>query len=117
MHVTQVGRMATADKATIDVLAGIVKMMGSAVLEDDRGKVAGEVIIMERGKRRAEVWGGSGSRPKVELPPLPDLRFEKKKKNTIKKIFFKNFNINFFLLLNFQKYLMAKEKFFQKNQE
>ncbi len=85
VHITQVGRVATADKATIDIPAGIVKMMGSAVLEDDRGKVTGEVIIMERGKRRAEVRGGRGNRPKVELPPLPDLRFGKKKKKPEKK--------------------------------
>ena len=85
VHITQVGRVATADKATIDVPAGIVTMMGSAVLEDDRGKVTGEVIIMERGKRRAEVRGGRGNRPKVELPSLPDLRFGKNKKKPEKK--------------------------------
>ena len=85
VHITQVGRMATANKATIDIPTGIVTMMGSAVLEDDRGKVTGEVIIMERGKRRAEVRGGSGNRLKVELPPLPDLRFGKNKKKPEKK--------------------------------
>ena len=85
VRITQEGRMATASKATIDVPAGIVTLMGSAVLEDDRGKVTGEVIIMERGKRRAEVRGGSGNRLKVELPSLPNLRFGKNKKIPEKK--------------------------------
>lgn len=85
VNIKQVGRVGTADKATIDVPLGIVTMMGSAVLEDDRGKVTGEVIIMERGKRRAEVRGGRGNRPKVELPSLPDLRFGEKKQKPEEK--------------------------------
>ena len=85
VHIMQEGRVAIADNATIDVIAGIVTMKGSAMLEDDRGKVMGDVIIMERGKGRAEVRGSFENRPKVELPPLPDLRLGRNKKKTGKE--------------------------------
>ncbi len=78
VRIEQEGRRAMAGKATIDVVAGIITLEESPVVWDERGKVTGEVIVLERGKRRAEVRGGSDIRPKVILPSLPDLGFGRK---------------------------------------
>ncbi len=75
VKIEQEGRRAFAGKATIDVATGIITLEESPVVWDERGKVTGETIILERGKRRAEVRGGPDARPKVILPPLPDLGF------------------------------------------
>lgn len=79
VEIRQDGRRATADEATIDVREGIIILRGSAVVWDERGKVMGEVIVLERGRRRAEVRGSDDERPKVILPPLPDLGFDRKR--------------------------------------
>ena len=77
VKIRQEGRFGSAEKAAIDVPAGIVTLIGSARLEDDRGKLSGETITWERGKR-AVVRSGVDGRARVELPPLPDFGLGKK---------------------------------------
>lgn len=82
----QYGRTSRGDKMTMDVKAGTVVLSGQAsVVDEEWGEASGETVILEKGKRRAKVLGGKGSRPRLELPPLPDFGFRKKIKTTDSK--------------------------------
>jgi lipopolysaccharide export system protein LptA len=90
VSIKQKGSHGTGDKATMQADTGVFLLHGSpAVLIDERGKLEGNEIVFERGKGRAELRGGAGNRPRVELPELPVLpnfgRGAKKKKNIQEK--------------------------------
>ena len=77
----QGGRKSYCDRMTLDVKAGNALLLGSArVIDDEWGVASGEKIILEKGKRLAKVIGEKTNRPKLELPPLPNLGFSKKSK-------------------------------------
>ena len=79
---SQGGRKSYCDRMTLDVKAGKALLFGSArVIDDEWGVASGEKIILEKGKRLAKVIGEKRNRPKLELPPLPNLGFSKKSKN------------------------------------
>lgn len=79
----QGGRISYGDKMALDVKLGTVLLTGRArVVDDEWGEARGESIVLEKGKRRARVLGGKNSRPRLELPPLPDFGFRKKAKKT-----------------------------------
>ena len=72
----QNGRTSYSDNMTLDLKAGTALLRGNArVVDDEWGEAVGETIILEKGKRMAKVLGGKNVRPKLELPPLPDLGF------------------------------------------
>ena len=77
------GRTSFCDSLGLDVLIGEVLLEGKpARVEDEEwGAAIGNQIILEKGKRRARVLSDEdGVRPKLELPPIPDLGFERKGK-------------------------------------
>ena len=90
VSIKQKESLGTGDKATMQADTGLFLLHGSpAVLVDERGKLEGNEIVFERGKGRAELRGGAGNRPRVELPELPVLpnfgRGSKKKKSIQEK--------------------------------
>jgi lipopolysaccharide transport protein LptA len=90
VSIKQKGSHGSGDKATMQADTGLFILLGSpAVLVDERGKLEGNEIVFERGKGRAELRGGAGNRPRVELPELPVLpnfgRGSKKKKSIQEK--------------------------------
>jgi lipopolysaccharide export system protein LptA len=90
VSIKQKGSHGSGDKATMQGDTGLFILLGSpAVLVDERGKLEGNEIVFERGTGRAELRGGAGNRPRVELPELPVLpnfgRGSKKKKSIQEK--------------------------------
>jgi len=71
--IKQTGRTATADKAIILPKEGKVVLEGEAVVNDDRGRVAGHRMTLLQGERRAIVEGGGskGERARITLPSMP----------------------------------------------
>lgn len=79
----QDGRTSYSNTMTLDLREGTAYLRGNArVVDDEWGEAVGETIILEKGKRMAKVLGGKNGRPKLELPPLPDLGFRTHPKNT-----------------------------------
>jgi lipopolysaccharide export system protein LptA len=81
---SQKGRISYCDSLDMNVLKGEVLLEGkpARVVDDEWGAAIGSRIILEKGKRRARVLGGEvGGSPRLELPPLPDLGFERKGKS------------------------------------
>lgn len=71
--IEQTGRTATAKKAIILPKEGKVVLEGQAVVQDDRGRVAGHRMTLFQGQRRAVVEGGGpeGERARITLPAMP----------------------------------------------
>jgi len=71
--IKQTGRTATAKKAIILPKEGKVVLEGKAVVQDDRGRVAGHRLTLLQGQRRAIVEGGGpdGERARITLPAMP----------------------------------------------
>ena len=83
VKLSQRGRTSFCDSLGMDVLKGEVLLEGKpARVEDEEwGAAIGNRIILEKGKRRARVLSDeAGGRPRLELPPIPDLGFERKGK-------------------------------------
>ena len=83
VKLSQRGRTSFCDSLGMDVLKGEVLLEGKpARVEDEEwGAAIGNRIVLEKGKRRARVLSDeAGVRPKLELPPIPDLGFERKGK-------------------------------------
>lgn len=79
----QGGRISYCDSLAMDALKGDVVLEGkpARVVDDEWGAAVGNRIVLEKGKRRARVLGGeSGGKPRLELPPIPDLGFDRKGK-------------------------------------
>jgi len=70
--IQQTGRTATADRAFILPAEGKLVLEGTAVVEDERGRVSGHRMVLLQGQRRAIVEGGGpeGERAKITLPAL-----------------------------------------------
>lgn len=90
VSIKQKGSHGSGDKAIMQAATGLFTLLGSpAVLIDERGKLEGNEIVFESGTGRAELRGGAGNRPRVELPELPALpnfgRESKKKKSIQEK--------------------------------
>ena len=82
----QKGSLGTGNKATMQAATGLFILLGSpAVLIDERGKLEANEIVFERGKGWAELRGGAGNRPRVELPVLPNFGRGSKKKKSIQE--------------------------------
>ena len=79
----QGGRKSYANEMTLSVPEGIAELRGSSddgtlarVVDEEWGEAVGEKIILVKGKRMAKVLSKRG-RPRVILPPIPDLGFDK----------------------------------------
>ena len=76
VELQQHGRKSFSDFLTIDSILGEAELKGNARVEDqDWGVVRGERILLHKGMRKAQVIGGDGNRPRMELPALPSLEF------------------------------------------
>lgn len=71
--IKQTGRTATSKTAIILPKEGTVVLEGSAVIQDERGRVAGHRMTLLQGQRRAIVEGGGpeGERARITLPSVP----------------------------------------------
>lgn len=71
--IKQTGRTATAKKAILLPKEGKVVLEGSAVVNDEQGRVAGHRMTLFQGQRRAIVEGGGpeGERARITLPAMP----------------------------------------------
>jgi lipopolysaccharide transport protein LptA len=75
VRIEQEGRVATSDRALIEPLTSRLVLTGDARVDDERGQVRGERLILNQGERRAIVEaGGDGKRARVTLPELPQSR-------------------------------------------
>jgi lipopolysaccharide export system protein LptA len=73
VRVEQEGRISTSDRAIIDPISERLILEGSAWVNDSKGQVRGERLILNKGERRAIVEGnGKGKRATVTLPKLMD---------------------------------------------
>lgn len=73
IRVEQLGRVATANTASILPNEGKLILEGEAEIVDDRGTVTGERLTLLQGERRALIEGSSdGKRARITLPALPD---------------------------------------------
>ena len=71
VRIQQEGRTATADSASIEPLENRMVLTGNARVDDSRGKVRGERLILNQGESRAIIEGGNdGERATVILPAL-----------------------------------------------
>lgn len=78
VEMKQYGRRSYADELTIEARTGQALLKGNARVEDDEYGIAeGSEIVLEKGKRRAQVIGGKGKRPSLQLPEIPDFGFPK----------------------------------------
>jgi len=83
VKLSQSGRTSFCDSLSMDVLKNEVLLEGkpARVVDEEWGAAVGNQIILEKGERRARVLGGeSGGKPRLELPPIPSLGFERKGK-------------------------------------
>lgn len=72
VKLTQVGRECWADNLQWDSNDSQVTLSGNArVLDAEWGEAAGEKILLEKGRGRAQVIGGKQGRSKLSLPHLP----------------------------------------------
>ena len=58
-----------------------VVLTGNPVVRslDGQYQATGPKMILHRGERRAQIVGEPGERPRISLPPLKDLGYEKEK--------------------------------------
>ncbi|NCG09418.1 MAG: hypothetical protein GWO81_07655 [Verrucomicrobia bacterium] len=75
VQIEQEGRVTRSETALIDPLGSRLVLEGNAQVDDARGQVRGERLILNQGERRAIVEGGpGGKRARVTLPELPKTR-------------------------------------------
>jgi lipopolysaccharide export system protein LptA len=71
VRVEQKGRISTSNRAIIDPIDEKLILEGSAWVNDSKGQIRGERLILNKGERRAIVEGdGKGKRATVTLPKL-----------------------------------------------
>jgi lipopolysaccharide export system protein LptA len=75
VQIKQEGRVTRSETALIDPVASRLVLEGDAWVDDARGQVRGERLVLNKGERRAIVEGGpGGKRARVTLPELPKTR-------------------------------------------
>ena len=76
VNLKQLGRECWADQLMWDANDSKVSLLGNArVMDDEWGEATGEKILLEKGKGRAQVIGGSQGRSKLSLPIFPRFLF------------------------------------------
>lgn len=81
VHIVQNDREATCDRAEVFpdddkvILSGNPKVRST----DGQYEASGPKMVLHRGERRAQIIAEAGERPRIALPPLKDLGYEKEK--------------------------------------
>jgi lipopolysaccharide export system protein LptA len=81
VHIVQSDREATCERAEVFPGDDKVVLSGSPKVRsvDGQYQASGPKMILHRGERRAEIVGDGGERPRLTLPALKDLGYEKEK--------------------------------------
>ena len=89
VRIVQSDREATCERAEVFPDDDKVVLTGNPVVRsiDGQYQASGPRMVLHRGERRAQIIGEAGERPRISLPPLKDLGYEKepeKKKDATK---------------------------------
>jgi lipopolysaccharide export system protein LptA len=81
VRIVQSDREATCERAEVFPGEDKVVLTGNPVVRsmDGQYQASGPKMVLHRGERRAQIVGEPGERPRISLPPLKDLGYEKEK--------------------------------------
>ena len=81
VHIVQNDREASCDRAEVFPGDDKVVLTGNPKVRsvDGQYQATGPKMVLHRGERRAQIIGEAGERPRISLPPLKDLGYEKEK--------------------------------------
>jgi lipopolysaccharide export system protein LptA len=81
VRIVQSDREATCERAEVFPGEDKVVLTGNPVVRsmDGQYQASGPKMVLHRGERRAQIIGEAGERPRISLPPLKDLGYEKEK--------------------------------------
>jgi lipopolysaccharide export system protein LptA len=81
VHIVQSDREATCERAEVFPGDDKVILTGDPKVRsiDGQYQAAGPKMVLHRGERRAQIISEGGERPRISLPPLKDLGYEKEK--------------------------------------
>ena len=81
VRIVQSDREATCERAEVFPGEDKVVLTGNPVVRsmDGQYQATGPKMVLHRGERRAQIIGEAGERPRISLPPLKDLGYEKEK--------------------------------------
>lgn len=81
VHIVQSDREATCERAEVFPGDDKVVLTGDPRVRsvDGQYQATGPKMVLHRGERRAQIIAEAGERPRISLPPLKDLGYEKEK--------------------------------------
>ena len=81
VHIIQNDREATCERAEVFPGEDRVVLTGDPKVRsvDGQYQATGPEMVLHRGERRAQIISKAGERPRISLPPLKDLGYEKEK--------------------------------------
>jgi lipopolysaccharide export system protein LptA len=81
VHIVQSDREATCERAEVFPGDDKVVLTGDPKVRsvDGQYQATGPKMVLHRGERRAQIISEAGERPRISLPPLKDLGYEKEK--------------------------------------
>jgi lipopolysaccharide export system protein LptA len=81
VHIVQSDREATCERAEVFPGEDKVVLTGNPQVRSTDGQysASGPKMVLHRGERRAEIVREGGERPRIILPPMKDLGYEKQK--------------------------------------
>jgi lipopolysaccharide export system protein LptA len=81
VHIIQSDREATCERAEVFPGDDKVVLTGDPKVRsvDGQYQATGPKMVLHRGERRAQIISEAGERPRISLPPLKDLGYEKEK--------------------------------------
>jgi lipopolysaccharide export system protein LptA len=81
VRIEQSDREATCERAEVFPGDDKVVLTGNPVVRsmDGQYQASGPKMVLHRGERRAQIIAEAGERPRISLPPLKDLGYEKEK--------------------------------------
>jgi lipopolysaccharide export system protein LptA len=87
VRIVQADREATCERAEVFPGEDKVVLTGNPVVRsmDGQYQASGPKMVLHRGERRAQIIGEAGERPRITLPPLKDLGYDKEKKKKKQK--------------------------------
>jgi lipopolysaccharide export system protein LptA len=87
VRIVQSDREATCERAEVFPDDDKVVLTGNPKVRSTDGQyqASGPKMVLHRGERRAQIIAEGGERPRISLPPLKDLGYEKEKKKAPSK--------------------------------
>jgi lipopolysaccharide export system protein LptA len=87
VRIVQSDREATCDRAEVFPGEDKVVLTGNPIVRslDGQYQASGPKMVLHRGERRAQIVGEAGERPRISLPPLKDLGYEKEQEKKKKE--------------------------------